>query len=346
MNSPPATGPAKIAVRSDRFHLWRSRKDRIASKIIGLGGLVVIAAVLLILFYLVYVVSPLFLPAKMSGSRLEGSSDWLNGATAFLSIEEQQQVAFRISQSGRAQFFNLDGLQLLETSEIGSGGQQPVTIAVGDQANSGLVAVAFEDGSVSLLQNHYNTDFSAGVAQRKVIPTLDYPYGSEQRVLMPGGGITGLVLSDSESALVLAAAGNGGQVQLEWNLKQENFLSGEIELESSVKTLQVSFEITAIAISSDHRWLYLGDDSGQVHFIDTNTMLEMQVSRVSEAAISSMSMLLGGISVLAGDTEGILRSCFRSGMKTITTAWKSSGVLRGIKQRSFGLSPNNAAKVF
>ena len=51
MNSAPKAGPSKIAARSDNFHLWRSRKDQLASKVIGLGGFVVIAAVLLILFY-------------------------------------------------------------------------------------------------------------------------------------------------------------------------------------------------------------------------------------------------------------------------------------------------------
>ena len=52
MNSAPKAGPAKIAVRPDNFHLWRSRKDQLASKVIGLGGFVVIAAVLLILLKL------------------------------------------------------------------------------------------------------------------------------------------------------------------------------------------------------------------------------------------------------------------------------------------------------
>jgi len=308
MNSTPITGPAKIAVRSDNFHRWRGRKDKFASRLIGLGGLVVIAAVLLILFYLIYVVTPLFMPAKMSQASLSGNPEWLKDNTAFLSLEEQQKVAFRISQGGSAEFFSLEGLGLLESTEIGGG--LNVAIVADDQGHSGLVAVAFEDGSVSLLQNHYSTDFSAGVELRKIVPTLDFPYGAEQRVLMPDGGITGLVLSDNETELVLAAAGTGGRVRLEWNLKQENFLSGEINLESSVKALDVDFEITAITISNDHRWLYLGDAGGRIHFINLTSMQEAQVTPVSDAGISSMSMLLGGISVLAGDADGNVTQLF------------------------------------
>ena len=309
MNSAPNAGPPKIAVRSDNFHAWRSRKDQLASKIIGLGGFVVIAAVLLILFYLLYVVTPLFLPAKMSQPSLTGNADWLKNDTAFLSLEEQQQVAFRITQKGSAQFFSLDGLLLIESTEIGTAGQN-VALVAGDQGNSGLVAVAFEDGRVSLLKNNYSTDFSAGIELRKIIPTLDFPYGTGQRELMPEGSITALALSDNESELVLAAAGNDGRVRLEWNLKQENFLSGEIDIERSLKTLDVDFEITAITVSNDHRWLYLGDEDGQVHFINIATMQENQVVRVSDSGITSMSMLLGGISVLAGNADGSITQLF------------------------------------
>ncbi len=309
MNSPHRAGPAKIAVRSDNFHLWRSRKDLLASRVIGLGGLVVIAAVLLILFYLMYVVAPLFMPAKLSRASLEGDVGWLNNDTAYLALEEQQQVAFRVTQNGTADFFSLDGLQLLESTDIRAGDRK-VAIVAGDQGHSGLVAVAFDDGQVSLLRNQYSTDFSAGIELRKIIPKLDFPHGTDPRALMPDGGITGLVLSDNESELVLAAAGSGGRVRFERNIKQENLLSGEIKLESTVKTLEVDFEIAAITISSDHRWLYLANESGEIHFFSTVTMQEAQAVKVSDQAITSMSMLLGGISVLAGDADGNITQLF------------------------------------
>ena len=73
MNSTRKAGPATIARRSDRFHLWRSRKDKIARSFIALGGFAVIGAVLLILLYLLYVVVPLFLPAKSL------SAAWVSG---------------------------------------------------------------------------------------------------------------------------------------------------------------------------------------------------------------------------------------------------------------------------
>ena len=309
MNSAPQAGPAQLAARSDSFHRWRSRKDLLARRIIGLGGLVVIAAVLLILFYLLFVVTPLFLPASMSQTGIGSNPDWAKNGSVFLSIEEQQQVALRIDQSGTAEFFSLDGLAKIESIVLSDNGQAVATVA-NDQGDSGLVAVAFESGQVKLLQHHYKTDFSAGIEQRTIIPSLDYPYGRETRALMPGGGVKGLALSDSDSELVLAAAGTGGRVRIEWSTKQENFLSGEINLETSVKSLDVDFEITAISISDDHRWLYLGDGDGRVHFFKTAGMQEIQSVQVSDTGISSMNMLLGGISLLAGDANGHITQLF------------------------------------
>jgi len=309
MKSAFNSGPVNIVERPDSFHRWRSRKDLFAKKIIALGGLIVIAAVILILFYLAYVVTPLFLPAGISQSSLGNNPDWAEESTVFLALEEQQQIAFRINKSGNAEFFGLEDLVVLESTPLAQNGQA-VVVVTGDLGHSGLVAVAFEHGQVKLLQHHYSTDFSAGVAQRKIRPSLAFPYGTDLHSLMPEGGITSMALSDNESGLVLAAAGTGGRVRIEWSDKQENFLSGEITLESSIRKLDVDYEITGIAISENHRWLYLGDDQGRVHFINTAEMQQIQTVRVSETSISSMSMLLGGISVLVGDANGVITQLF------------------------------------
>ena len=309
MNPAAKPGPVAQTARSERFHRWRGRKDLLARRVIGLGGLLVIAAVLLMLFYLLHVVSPLFLPASLSQTDIGSNADWSKKATAFLSLEEQQQLALRIDQNGMAEFISLDGLAVVESIPLVRADLN-VSVAVADQENSGLVAVAYESGQVSVLRHAYNIDFSAGIEQRKIIPSFEFPYGRELRTLMPDGGITDLALSDNDSELVIAAAGTSGRVRIEWGTKQENLISGEVTLERSVKTLGTDFEITNISISADHRWLYLGDHAGRVHFISMPNMQEIQVVQVSDAAISSMSMLLGGISVLAGDANGDITQLF------------------------------------
>ena len=182
--------------------------------------------------------------------------------------------------------------------------------AAGDLGNKGLVAAAFEDGNVILLRHQYNTDFSAGVQARKIIPSLDFPYGEDSREVLTGGGVTHLALSDSDNELLVAASGTGGRVGILRSTKQENFLSGEITLDSSLEKLAVDFEITGIAVSFDHRWLYLGDNQGRVYSYTLPALEVREVVQVSDASITAMTMLLGGISVLAGDSRGTISQLF------------------------------------
>ena len=309
MNSAAKHGARAIAARSDNFHRWRSRKDIIAKRIIGLGGLLVIAAVLLILFYLLFVVSPLFQPASLNQTSLDSKGDWDKNVTVFLSIEEQQKVALKVDRSGRAEFLGLDGLEVIESINLVED-DHAVVLATGDQANKGLVAVAYDDGQVSLFKHDYETDFSRGVEKKSIVPTVSFPYGRESYELMPGGGISDLAFSDSESALVIAAVAKDGRVRIDWSTKQENFLSGEVTLDRTIKSLDTGFEVSAIGISDDHRWLYLGDPLGRVHFIRLSDMEEIQTVQASDSAISEMSMLLGGISLLAGDDSGVITQLF------------------------------------
>lgn len=309
MKSALKAAPAPVAKRSERFHRRRSQKDKLARWVIRLGGFVVIGAVLLIMFYLLYVVIPLFVPAKVTQHELADRPDWNGQPTVFLAIEEQQKVALRVSQQGLAEFVAVDDLHLIESVQLADSDKTVVATASG-QGSSGLVAVAYDDGNVSLFRQTYKTDFSDGVERRRIIPSFEFPYGKQLRALLPDGGITALAVSDDDSELVIAVAASGGRVSIEWSVKQENFMSGEISLQSSTRTLQVDFEISGITLSDNHRWLYLGDTSGAVHFVKIAGMELVQSVQVSTAGISSMSMLLGGISVLAGDSAGDITQLF------------------------------------
>jgi phosphate transport system permease protein len=68
--------------------------------------------------------------------------------------------------------------------------------------------------------------------------------------------------------------------------------------------------VTSIGVSSNHRWLYLGDSEGRVHSFTVPALEESEVIPVSDGEITAMTMLLGGISVLAGDSMGRVSQLF------------------------------------
>jgi phosphate transport system permease protein len=296
-------------MRSERFHLWRSRKDRAVRWAIAFGGIAVIWAVVLIFFYLLWVVIPLFLPADIRPVDERPMPGWQGSATRLLALEEQQEVGMRLADTGELTFFAAASGEPLQTDRLAVGGSG-ISLAVNAVEQHGLVAVATDGGEVLVVRHQYETRFSGGVETREIVPELSYPYGEGPLLQMPGDGLAGVALSDSDTGLLLAAVDRSGLLRINLAGKAENFLTGEVTLEPDVRETRVEFTITGLAVSGDHRWLYLGDDRGQVHRYSVPALEPQQTVQVSDAGISAMVMLLGGISLLTGDQDGGIAQLF------------------------------------
>ena len=129
-------------MRSERFHLWRSRKDRAARWAIAAGGIGVIGAVVLIFFYLLWVVIPLFLPADVRVADERPMPAWQGSATRLLALEEQQEVGLRLSDTGELAFFAAETGEPLRTERLPLADSTGIVRAANAVEQHGLVAAA------------------------------------------------------------------------------------------------------------------------------------------------------------------------------------------------------------
>ena len=81
----------------------RALKDRLTNWYVLIGGVAVLATITLIFFYLAYVVLPLFRGAEMTALEPQ-SPAWVQAADRplFMAIEEQNEIALRVSAQGEA----------------------------------------------------------------------------------------------------------------------------------------------------------------------------------------------------------------------------------------------------
>ena len=307
MNAVP---PVSAVAGSARFHYWRYRKDQIVRRMVSIGGIAVISAVVLIFFYLLYVVIPLFLPASTKLEHLAEAPRWQADESVYLSVEEQLSVGLRVARSGEVDFFSVSDGSKLQTHQLPLEPNSLIKAISEAVEFNGLLAVASDKGHVLVFKHSYQTRFDGGVESRKVIPELSFPYGEEALLTLTESDISSIAVSDSDTELVLAATGADGQVRVEILSKSENLLSGEITLERKSATTTASFKTTAAAISGNHQWLYLGDDQGNIHRLKLDTLEQLQSVHQGDLPITTMSMLLGGISVLVGDTGGSVSQLF------------------------------------
>jgi phosphate transport system permease protein len=97
----------------DALRRWRYSKDRMARYGVAVGGIGVIAALVLIFVYLVYIVLPVFRPASVEAVAerpLPGGPS----PSLYLAIEEQAEVGMRITADGRVVFFRIEDGAVLE----------------------------------------------------------------------------------------------------------------------------------------------------------------------------------------------------------------------------------------
>ena len=297
---------------------WRRAKDMTATGVVSAGGASVLVAILLIFFYLVYEVLPLFGAASMDQDASARLAVIPAADVAYMAVEEQGEVALLISTAAGAAFVDaLTAEELMPASLPRVAGALPQQV-VEESPESRVLALAYPDGAVMLVQHQYRLTYPDD--ERVITPRLDTPYGDRQfRVSPVAQALQHYSVRDSESALVVAAHVADGRVLVRrWN-KEENFLSGEVEFEEEELLLPGTYSaLAAVYIGIDQRWLYLLGEDGSYELWDLQRvdargdLIQRDVGYLFEdrSAISTSAMLLGGISLLVATDSGELAQFF------------------------------------
>lgn len=312
---------ASAAVVSRRK--FRHFKDKLAAVLIAIGGLGVIAAVLVIFLYLVYEVLPLFRGASIqavSEFRLEQQ----DGADVLhLALEERLEVAMRLGADGQAVYFNTDDGAVIGRIPLAIPEGQSISSFALDTDVSGIFALGLSGGEVLIAQYGYQERFDANNA-RIVSPEISYPFGDSPFALFENESVARLSVRSSDSELMLAGSSSAGDVSLLRAQRETSLLSafsaaGEAEWETEVATLDgLIAGVDQLYLDVDRRWLFAIGASGRLSLVDIRPaftggtpIIEEEVLLVdSPRRLTEVTFLLGGISLLVGDSEGTISQWF------------------------------------
>jgi phosphate transport system permease protein len=281
-------------------------KDRMARHGVAFGGISVIIAIVLIFFYLLYVVFPLFIPATS-----EAVADYPlpgEGQTLYLEMEEHAGIAVRYTDAARAIFFDTaDGSVLGEASLAGMEGRHISSVAKGIPG-SHLLALGLSDGGVLVVQHKFAISYPNDV--RTVTPTILYPYGETPlAVAAEGMALRRLAMNDSEELLLIAATDIEGRLHVVKFHKESSLLDEEVTLEREGVVLEGDgVSSTFLLLEPSQRHLYLAAASGELLHYDVSDdeahLLERVQLTPRGQKLSSLELLVGGYSLLAGSDKG------------------------------------------
>lgn len=310
------TKSSSLSINASEYHQrWRLIKDDIARYGVIAGGLSVIVAIVLIFFYLLYVVYPLFISANAEPVNHYPLPEIARGKTLALEIEEQNEMAARFTDLGEVVFFNLATGNTVTTEKVALPEQTYITsFAQGSPASEGAVIYGLSDGRAIIVKHQYKVTYPDN--KRVITPLLKYPLGEQPIVIDDSGAaIVNIAVKLGEGASTIAAKTaeipeHPSKIRL-INFQKEQSLFAEDGAMTRVDSIleQSASNIDHLLIDKDEFSLYLLSHDGQLGYYDINDkskpILKQQTNVVDAGkTISAVAFLNGDLSLLIGDSHG------------------------------------------
>lgn len=288
---------------------WRLLKDRLARYGVVLGGLGVIVAIVLIFFYLLYVVLPLFDSAQGREIAQYAIPQQGSGNTMLLDTEEQNEVAARFLDNGQIVFFEVASGKVIATEAVKIPPASRITsFAKGSPANQNVVAYGLSDGNIIIVKIQYKISYANN--GRQISAALIYPFGEQPIVVdEAGAALENIAIRLSDNALTIAAL-TLKNVQLVSITQEKSLFSDEVKTSKTAAILDLPADKIEKLLLDKQDWhLYALDKTGVFYVYDiadkSAPKLKLQQKIVSmDEKVTSLVFLNGDLSLLSGDSAG------------------------------------------
>ncbi|WP_163930555.1 ABC transporter permease subunit [Paraferrimonas sp. SM1919] len=295
---------------------WRQFKDKFVGYGVTFGGTMVLVALLLIFFYLLYVVKPVFDSAQVSQGISISYND--NVQTVYIGSDEQNEIAYRFTSEGKLNFYDLVGKQgvpgaLIQSDSIAQGGKVVATAHA--MTHQETFAAATDDGYVYLVKPKFSVSYPNDV--RTITPKLDFDLAPEGiEISEEGGDIAKLTFGYDDDAMTFAFVDQAGDLQLTKVEGEVNFITEEVEWSSSfAEVSEAPKGIVKMLVTPNQAELFILDDQRQVYLFDIEDADDVRLKQVLEVAegkagISDITLLAGASSLLVSSDNGLISQWF------------------------------------
>jgi len=277
----------------------RALKDRIARYFVAIGGVSVIIAILLIFFYLLYVVIPMFGSAEIKESFSYAAPG--EGETLHLGLEEQGTIGVSFTDKGHVVFFNTDSGNIVLDENL----DLPARIS-SVASNLDIVVLGLDNGSA--LAVRYKFDLSYPDDVRTLTPGLEFPLGQTPLSLDGSGrALRHITIQLNEDVVGLAATTEDKRLVSARYLREESFISEDITIELESRSERVfDADIKSIVLTPALDHLYAATENGVLldYSLDEDGFDGDQAEYKFNHEITRLKLLLGGSSLMVGLDNG------------------------------------------
>ncbi len=295
---------------------YRLFKDRAARWGVTLGGVLVLITLLLIFFYLLYVVEPIF-----RGVSIDDKHDFTiarDGEVVALGIEEQSEIGYQFTDTGALSFFALRSPpgNDWQAGEILLREQVVPTVPTSftaTQPQNNRYAFGTADGKAQVIEPKFRNRFVEGI--RSTTPYIEYVNGQDLITVDPQGrALIQLAYEYDGESMFFAAVTADGTVVTNYLEATRNFLSGEVEMKENFNSLSLPGSVDQLEVTPNLRQLLIrqGNRLRVYDVASSGKLSERQVISVDRRLgdVTTMQLLAGSSSILFGHSSGIVSQWF------------------------------------
>ncbi len=283
----------------------RAFKDRIARYCVSAGGVSVIMAILLIFFYLLYVVVPMFSSADIKLNTSYSAPG--EGRTLALGVEEQGTMAVRLTDQGQIVFFRTESGEVVSQKNL----ELPAKISSVSQ-NFDRIALGLENGTALVLRYKFELSYPNDI--RTLTPVIEYPLGAEPVIMDDSGAaLTHIALQDYGDEVGLAAVTDTNYLVFAHYLREESFLTDEVitELNSRSRRAIEDANIVGIALTPRLHRVFIATQGDSIqggsiikHKLNNDGFDGAPRTYLFDQGITYIKLLLGGSSLMIALDNG------------------------------------------
>ena len=290
---------------------WRNFKDQSAHYWIGFGGIAVILAIVLIFFYLLAVTMPIFKSASIEPRTSYALSA---GESVHWAMEEQGTVAARYLRSGAVEYLTPATGEVRSSARLPIEDKTSIVAVAPTKPADPRVAMATSDGRVLLFRQRFAVSYPNDV--RTVTPELEYPLGKSLIPMTEGMvNIKALDFTADDSQATFAAITGRAELLVRSYEISENMMTGErsVELASEATLKLGNASFNRVLVAPGGQAFILASEQGDALYVEGASEPEI-IQRLNlvapERTLSSLRFLLGGFSLLVGDSQGEISQWF------------------------------------
>ena len=315
--TPPVSAPSNILMGQSSGK--RAFKDKAAEYGVTIGGTMVFVALLLIFFYLLYVVKPIFDGADVqSVTQIELGQSQLspaNNKSLMLGSDEQNEILYRVNTVGEVDFFSraTKALMLKHVPQLPDG--VTVISSAASSPSEQSFALGLSNGQVLITGVEFGVTYPNN--KRTITPKIGYPAGQTSiQVDESGEPLNNLVYAYASDQMSFAYQDSLGQWHINRLEGEENMMTEEVEWVVYNSLIpDAPSKIETQLITPDQRQFIL-QAGNKVFVYDIRDVEEVSLIQVIDvelgnAKVTQVDLLAGASSILVSYDSGDITQYFQ-----------------------------------